>query len=645
MNDASFFPRALRQEIEFDDAGRYRVRTSVCTIVLTRDDGAKLRLSRDVLGTAEHVRVEEFLPEEGEPRRSMLNARLETMQDEHGGLQRFLFEWLRWPRKQVTTYNRTAADVYLENLLPLFYIEQGHGWGNLQATQVTRYRQQQIDEVAVEYLLGATAAVDARFVRNQAQLKDAALRETAKELAARASSIFLRHGWSVEWLGEGTLAKIQERWSAYTLRDALLSAADVDLVKNRVTLVARLVALRRKLTGDPLDPDLISAPTGASQRVINLKQRRHELNDEFRTMRVQLADARELFDSLSHRLQAALDVYRYKTTGIGRLSVMECPTCHRDIDLNAFQLEQQSSESVLAHIEALKRDRDLIRKNVESLEDALEKMRAEAARVDGEFQDAERTLQMVNQSIGTTREQLAETAGQVTATEKVIDRLDEAASALDELQDATNRWLEEARAVQQLVAPVSDLAVRVRAFTESLRLYLVALGHSAVTPSTSHAVRLDDRYEPHLAEVELKAMGSASDGPRLVAAYSLALATASAQVAGLQPGMLLLDEPLQQNPDDPHRKLFLAFLLEEHRRQLSQTTKPIQTLIFTSLYPDEVERLRAADFPLQTPEGVHFLQLIVPPVSPEGEGKRMAEAPSAGSVPHRDAKPPDTPDT
>ena len=99
VNDASFFPRAVRQEIEFDGSEKHRVHASVCTIGLRRDDGATLRLSRDVLGTPEQVRVEELSAEINEPRRSILNARLETMQDEHGGLQRFLFEWLRWPRK------------------------------------------------------------------------------------------------------------------------------------------------------------------------------------------------------------------------------------------------------------------------------------------------------------------------------------------------------------------------------------------------------------------------------------------------------------------------------------------------------------------------------------------------------------------
>ena len=65
----------------------------------------------------------------------------------------------------------TLAEVYLENLVPLFYIEQQDGWTDLQARQVTRYAQQQIAQISVEYLLGATDAVESRVTRQMALLR------------------------------------------------------------------------------------------------------------------------------------------------------------------------------------------------------------------------------------------------------------------------------------------------------------------------------------------------------------------------------------------------------------------------------------------------------------------------------------------
>ena len=100
-------------------------------------------------------------------------------------------------------------------------------------------------------------------------------------------------------------------------------------------------------------------------------------------------------------------------------------------------------------------------------------------------------------------------------------------------------------------------------------------------------------------------MGSASDPPRLVAAYSLALASASKQINGLHPGLVILDEPLQQNPYLVHREMFMAFLTQELARQAE-----FQTLIFTSLREDEIHRLRTQGTSVLTPEGDHFLKLV-----------------------------------
>jgi len=142
-NDPTCFPQAAREEIEFPGQPRARVLTSECSISLVHDDGRRLKLSRAICGDCKMVRVEEQAVD-GQVRTSKLVARRETMQDEHGGLQRFLFEWLQWPRQEVTTLRGNDAEIYLENLAPIFYIDQDEGWTNLQALQIGRYGQQRV---------------------------------------------------------------------------------------------------------------------------------------------------------------------------------------------------------------------------------------------------------------------------------------------------------------------------------------------------------------------------------------------------------------------------------------------------------------------------------------------------------------------
>lgn len=87
----------------------------------------------------------------------------------------------------------------------------------------------------------------------------------------------------------------------------------------------------------------------------------------------------------------------------------------------------------------------------------------------------------------------------------------------------------------------------------------------------------------------------------LVGAYTLALAAAFEN--GLHPGVVILDEPLQQNPDTAHIKLFLDFLSKD----LAKEAK-IQTLVFTFLNEDEdrVQTLRDSGTTVITVEG-HLL--------------------------------------
>jgi DNA repair exonuclease SbcCD ATPase subunit len=113
-----------------------------------------------------------------------------------------------------------------------------------------------------------------------------------------------------------------------------------------------------------------------------LKRRRHTLNESLSTLRIQKEQADELIGSLDHRIQSASDLLRLKVTGVGRLDHVECPTCHRDLDPVTFALTDQSAESISTHIEALKRDRDMMVSNSRSIEAGLRTARASMLNLD-----------------------------------------------------------------------------------------------------------------------------------------------------------------------------------------------------------------------------------------------------------------------
>ena len=602
-NDPACFPLAVRDEIAFGDQPATYVLSSTCSITLRHSDGRRIRLTRAIKGDCTRIVAEEIAPA-SIVRRSEFSARYQTMVDDTGGFQNFFFSWLGWPRQKTVTFKGSEAEIYVENLLPLFYIDQDEGWTDIQSLQVTRYGQQQIGEFAVEYLLGGLDATRARFDQLRAAQITSGLKEKARIVSERVVNGLISHGWRVELSANGTVSDVIARWDSLDLKERIIEDFDVDLVKDLSSLRERVERLRRTLTGGPIDVEDVSAPISASQRVIELKRRRHQLNEDSSTSRAQVEQTEILLDSLNTRLSAAEDLYRLKTLGIGRIDHIECPTCHRDLDPATFALSSQSTESVENHIEALKRDRDLLSRNLASMRASVSTIYAELQTVSTEFREAERALMNVTDAVGTVREKLAQTAAELASAERSIDRVLDTEKNLGAWQSEIDAWVSDAKAATVRTAASADFSLRKAAFTEALGNCLLAFGHSAITFGNRSSVSLNEQYTPMLNQKRLRSLGSASDQSRLIAAYTLALADASQQVAGLHPGLVILDEPLQQNPDPKHRERFLSFLSKELAKKA-----PFQIVIFTSLRQAEISQLRRGGVSVLTPEGAKFLQL------------------------------------
>ena len=233
-------------------------------------------------------------------------------------------------------------------------------------------------------------------------------------------------------------------------------------------------------------------------------------------------------------------MHRLKTTGVGRLAHLECPTCHRELDTKAFDLTEQTAPEVEAHIEALKRDRVLTRQSLDAIGTTIRATEAEIVKLDSEFHNAQRALEDVSASVGLVLEQIVRAAANLAAQERLIEKLDVTAADIKELQTAVDAWLNEAKATRIQGGASTDIEHRTSVFNSALGQYLLALGHSAAVSRGVDTLRIDQgQYEPYLGYRRLRALGSGSDPARLVGAYSLALASASATLNGLHPGVVI----------------------------------------------------------------------------------------------------------
>jgi predicted component of type VI protein secretion system len=241
--------------------------------------------------------------------------------------------------------------------------------------------------------------------------------------------------------------------------------------------------------------------------------------------------------------------------------------------------------------------------NARSIDSGLRSTRATMLNLDTELREAERVLMSVTAAVGTERQQVARIVGELAGVDREADRARETLAEIEEIQGEVDRWVADARALADKEFATADLSERRRELLDALRKYLLEVRHSEVRPGTEQLLTFDEQYVPYFDNRRLRSLGSASDQSRLTAAYALAAAATSG--TGLHPGIVILDEPLQQNPDPEHRNRFLQFL----SRQLARNAK-FQTIIFTSLSSAEVTRLRKDGVNVQTPSGKKWLQVL-----------------------------------
>jgi hypothetical protein len=603
--DPSLFPEACRRLVELDGKEHPVVWCSA-SIQVVRSDGSRLRITRPIAGAdAEVVDVQAYQDGADEPTRELrLNARQRTMADETGGLQRYLFEWLDIPVQELIARNGSRGRLYLENLAPLFLIDQLEGWSDLQALQVRRYQLQDVDEAAVEYLLGATQALDAR-VRAQAGIaREAQLKGEATAISERIDELAKRNGWDLEWSARGSASQVATRWRKTPLKETLVKEFHLDFEKERSRLTERILALRKKLGAVPSSTPDLSAARAASQKVVELKALRHSVSEQLRDARTQLSTQNDLLASIEHRKSASEDVLRLKTLGIGQMRVLACPTCEQTVTPDALHLTPQSVGALEAHISALAKQRELVLANSSALEGEVLRLAHNSNRIERELGAAERGLDAVNSASGPERERLAKVATDLAAAERESGELTTLRETVDSLESDIQAWTRKVDEVESEVKADGDKRRRVSVFAGLLADRLRDLGHTALSGQAEHQVSLDERYVPMLDGRRLRGLGSASDHPRLVAAYTLALAQASAQLDGYHPGFVVLDEPQQQHPDRKHEEMLMEFL-STHASESS-----FQTIVATSLEDDEVAALQKAGVGVSQLEGPSFLRAV-----------------------------------
>jgi hypothetical protein len=511
------------------------------------------------------------------------------------GFHKFLAEFMGWNLPIVPRFDGTESTLYLEAIFPMLFVEQKRGWSATQGPFPTYLKIQDVTRRVMEFLLDLDAG---KIRRQRGELRSAIAnivqRWTDRRviLEEQAQRVGRLRGIPAQPSAEFALAPElrleiyrQDEWQPLLQAASQIGARirELDAVQLQPTekvapeLQRRLGSVRREV-------DELGAVLEVIRSELNIEQQEEQgLRTRLRSLNADLL-----------RNQDALKLKRLGSD-LGRAGGEHvCPTCHQDVSSELFPVVENVGMGLEENIAFVRSQIDLYGTAVQGASERVNECRSRYRSKEEQLKEKQAELRSLRQAVV----QPSSLPSRVTIEEIVrlqaqLDRilsLDEvAAIAGEELQQLAQQW---SRLQDQLRGLASDELTRadkrkVDRFQNSIQGQLNKYGFRSFKPSEIMlsrdnfrplALTKDEDGEP--VEKELGYEISASDGIRLKWAYYLSLLMLSITELTNHAGVVIYDEPGQQ---EVAQQSLYAFLMDavEHlgdRQVIVSTSETLESV-------------------------------------------------------------------
>jgi hypothetical protein len=508
------------------------------------------------------------------------------------GFHTRLAQFLGWDLPTVSRFNGAECPLYLEAIFPLFVVEQKHGWAGIQANLPTFLGIREVAKRALEFVLNLDAAGLAEQ-RQRLEQEESQLRINWKTTtSALIMSLRLVNGRVV-----GLPEQPTTQWPPAVSPQFEVFRAErwVDV---RVAQREDREELER-LEADPVpsvgdSAEDLSQSLSEARRILSERETlAAALLDDIETERVQLRALETRLVALRDDLQRNRDALRLRSFGsVAEWSSSDhiCPTCHQrvtdallpqGIAENAMSLEDN-----ITFISSQIRTFEHLRENTVQL---ISRKDAELNSVRGEISSLRTQIRAIRQSLLSPESAPSiESVRQRIEVERrmrlVSQAVEDFESQMDSLAELAGEW----RRLQDLKQglPTAGLSPldqeKLRRFEQLLREQLREFGFSSISPDSLEIS--PDSYRPTREGFNLGFDLSASDNIRIIWAYLEGLLELSSVYDLRHPGLLVLDEPRQQEAAQ------LSF--EQLLRRASTCRQRGQQVVFVTSEPlEELNRM------------------------------------------------------
>ena len=504
------------------------------------------------------------------------------------GFHTRLKEFIGWNLPTVTRFDGSEAPLYMECIFPYVYVEQKHGWSGVQARMPNYLGIRDASKRALEFLLGMkeTGRV---LTLQRLRTADEIMREQWKAVSQLLAEIVGNSGAVIG----NPAAKIGAVHDSET--NLVLFPGDED--GRWVTLdelINRLQARERTLSNEQF-PSVESLAEGLEE---TLRQTQQALDKHAGLLAGSLDDHEQLegrAEEIGRRIEALKqDLQRHKdsqtlvTLGADVPLIVEqnCPVCQRPL-VDGLEVSG-SPMSIEESINFIGRQLSMFQTMASETDRALSTTRSRVASLQETVRADRATVRDLKETLLARKSapSLADVAGLVklririeelqALREEVSTKRDQLAGLSTEWQQVTERLKEGAGGglTQEDMRTLQDLEARLKHQLEAYHFRSLPIPEVKIDPDT---------YRPAHDGFDLGFDISASDNIRIIWSYLLAANDTSFAFGGPHPGLLIFDEPRQQETEASSYGAFL--------REAARARPRTQIIVATSEQPGAIEDL------------------------------------------------------
>jgi hypothetical protein len=459
-----------------------------------------------------------------------------------------------WQLPVVKRYDGGECPLYIETVFPLFFVEQKVGWSTIPGAIPTQFRIREVHRRSVEFLLKLdTHEMELR--RQDIELRINAARvewaKTVDAIGASATASGLR------------VARLPGTPTAFAseVRDVFVEVFEAGEWRRLEKRLADLAAQMTKLEEQTI-PEVGSVAEGVAAEVEGLSSEIHTLNSEraeiFRARQteiVQQASTKQRIVQLDEDLQKNKDALKLRKFGsmlVRELSHDHCPTCEQPID------DALLPQGTLDKVMSVEDNIDYIDSQRRAFKQLADRSVAIISELDLELVATGEVARRLSSRLRALKADLvapshAASASFIEERVRIEQRLDQLRNAEARFAEQVNRLADQAAAWADLLAQKAGLPTerlsaadlgKIRALETSIRTQLAHYGFITFPPEDL-TVSVDT-YRPEKEGFEIGFELSASDSIRLKWAYQLGLLDLSRARTTNHPGLVIFDEPRQQ---------------------------------------------------------------------------------------------------